>query len=243
MHKRQLYRDHLRALSDWEAYLLAESGLPGPRGNLELAQAAADEGDETRFRALIASPRGREPAGEFLTFCGVVGLGKLVAEGQFHLVNDIRPFASDMRWRVREAVCLGLQRWGDNDMASLIEVMREWSQGNLFEQRAAVATLCEPRLLKVPAQVEQVLAILDKVTAAIKAAADRRGEDFKALRKGLGYCWSVAIAALPAAGKRHFEAWLDDPDHDVRWVMRENLKKDRLVRMDAVWVEAALGRV
>ena len=40
------YRKTLRALKDWDAYLVAESGLPGPRANLALVEAAADEGDE-----------------------------------------------------------------------------------------------------------------------------------------------------------------------------------------------------
>ena len=39
MTKADIYRDTLETLPDWEAYLLAESGLPGPRGNLELAAA------------------------------------------------------------------------------------------------------------------------------------------------------------------------------------------------------------
>jgi hypothetical protein len=33
------------------------------------------------------------------------------------------------------------------------------------------------------------------------------------------------------------ERWLTVPDKDVRWIMRENLKKDRLRRVDAAWVE------
>ena len=45
MSKRNEYRQTLRGLDDWDPYLLAESGLPGPRGNIELAQAVADEGD------------------------------------------------------------------------------------------------------------------------------------------------------------------------------------------------------
>ena len=45
MSKRETYRAILRDMPDWDAYLLRESGLPGPRGNLELAQAVADEGD------------------------------------------------------------------------------------------------------------------------------------------------------------------------------------------------------
>ena len=72
---------------------------------------------------------------------------------------------------------------------------------------------------------------------------DRRGEDFLTLRKGLGYCWSVAVAALPAEGKALMEKWLVKPDKDVRWIMKENLKKNRLVRMDAGWVKKWRGKI
>ncbi|MBI5231536.1 MAG: hypothetical protein HY876_05145, partial [Coriobacteriales bacterium] len=37
----------------WREYLLANSGLPGPRGNLELAAAVADVGDEAFFLELL----------------------------------------------------------------------------------------------------------------------------------------------------------------------------------------------
>lgn len=57
-------------------------------------------------------------------------------------------------------------------------------------------------------------------------------------RKGLAYCWSVAIVANPLAGKARFEAWLADPDPDLRWMLRENLKKARLSRMDPDWFAA-----
>ncbi len=33
------YRTQLRGLKDWKPFLLKASGLPGPRGNLELAHA------------------------------------------------------------------------------------------------------------------------------------------------------------------------------------------------------------
>ncbi len=56
------------------------------------------------------------------------------------------------------------------------------------------------------------------------------------LRKGLGYCWSVAVAALPEPGKARMERWLASDDPDVRWIMRENLKKARLQRLDPEWV-------
>jgi hypothetical protein len=32
------------------------------------------------------------------------------------------------------------------------------------------------------------------------------------------------------------ERWLDVRDSDIQWIMRENLKKARLSRVDAAWV-------
>lgn len=84
--------------------------------------------------------------------------------------------------------------------------------------------------------IKIVLRILDEITASIQSVEDRKSDEFKALRKGLGYCWSVAVAALPEEGKKRMERWFSSDDKDVLWIMRENLKK-RLTRMDAEWVE------
>jgi hypothetical protein len=269
MSSTETYWTALRDLpaTDWEPYLLAHSNLPGPRGNLELAQAAADAGDEAQFRRW--SSLGPDVAPEntpacFLVFCGVVGLGAVLArsaplppqtwgepdalpsldfgrgaggEGQRGLLPTLRPLASDPRWRIREAVAMALQRWGDGDMDALLALMADWAAGNPWEQRAAAAALCEPRLLKQPEHAAAVLEILDGITASIEQIADRKSDAFRTLRQGLGYCWSVAVAALPDAGKRLMENWLASTDPDVRWIMRENLKKNRLVRMDAMWVD------
>jgi hypothetical protein len=32
------------------------------------------------------------------------------------------------------------------------------------------------------------------------------------------------------------EKWMAEADKDIQWVMRENLKKNRLIRADADWV-------
>lgn len=78
-------------------------------------------------------------------------------------------------------------------------------------------------------------------TAAIERMTDRRSDDFRALRKGLGYCWSVTAVALPDEGKRLMEKWLAAADKDIQWIMRKNLKNARLARMDAEWVEKWWG--
>jgi hypothetical protein len=246
MSKRDDYRQTLRKLSEWELYLLAESGLPGPRGNIELAQAVADEGDERLFLRLLTFDADVAPTNtpqEFLAFCGVVGLGQLVAEGRRDLMPALRLHANDPRWRMREGVAMALQRWGEVDMDGLLAEMVLWSQGSFLEQRAAAAALCEPALLRNPAHVERTLQILDVITASIAQATDRRSEAFQALRKGLAYCWSVAVVARPEAGKPMMERWLASTDRDVRWIMRQNLAKQRLVRADASWVASWLAQL
>lgn len=239
MNKTETYRAKLKTLKTWDAFLLKEPGLPGPRGNIELAQAVADEGDAALYTRYLAYDAARAPTNspyEFLAFCGVVGLGRLVAEGQTQHLAALRARASDSRWRVREGVAMALQRVGDRDMTRLLREMKKWSKGNLLEQRAAAAALCEPRLLCDPKQIEQVFAILDTITASITRVEDRKSDEFIALKKGLGYCWSVAVAALPEVGKSRMEKWFASTDRDVIWIMRENLKKNRLARADASWV-------
>ena len=103
--------------------------------------------------------------------------------------------------------------------------------------------MCEPRLLGQNQYAREVLGILDKITAGIEQADYRRSEEFLTLRQGLGYCWSVAVVSLPVEGKALMEKWLVNSDRDVRWIMRENLKKARLVRMDAEWVKKMRDRI
>jgi hypothetical protein len=239
--KADIYRQTLRALHNWDQFLLKESGLPGPRANLELMQVVADEGTLDLFQRYLTYTPDRASTNSpevFLTVCGVVGLGRLLAEGDLDQLAVLRDCANDPRWRVREAVAMGLQRWGDADMLALLKAISEWVKGTLLERRAAAAALCEPRLLKDPKHAKRVLKLLDTITTSIVREKDRKSEDFKTLRQAMGYCWSVAVVALPSEGKPAMEKWLVNPDPDVAWIMRENLKKNRLMRMGAKWVEA-----
>jgi HEAT repeat protein len=245
MGKTEDYREILSKLEDWDAYLRAESNLPGPRGNLELAHAAADLGDRKRFEHFLTFEPQRAPVNtpdEFITFCGVEGLGRLIAEGQSDLWPTLRSFASDPRWRTREAVAMALQRVGQVDMDLLLDKLEVWSTGNWLEMRAAAAGLAEPVLLREERHILRALEILDHITAAVESAQERK-EDFKTLCKGLGYCWSVVVAALPAQGKQSMERWFASTDKDVRRIMKENLKKNRLLKMDKAWVNSWTSRL
>ena len=66
----------------------------------------------------------------------------------------------------------------------------------------------EPYLLKESGLPGKFLAMLDAITESIYSMEDRRSDEFKALRKGMGYCWSVAVAAYPEQGKKLMERWL-----------------------------------
>ncbi len=246
MRKRDQYLLALQNISHWDEFLLENSGLPGLRGNLELAGVVADLGDRPLFERYSALTADLAPVNsplEFLAFCGVLGLGRLLAEGDSRLLPVLRIHASDPRWRTREAVAMALQRLGDVDMELLLISLQAWSVGSPYEQRAAAAGLCEPRLLHRPEHAQAVLGLLDQITATISASFQRCSEEFLALRKGLAYCWSVAVAADPASGKSLIEKWILSPDQDVRWIMRMNLKKDRLVRIDSAWVQDCLARL
>jgi hypothetical protein len=238
--KTEHYRTILHSLADWDDFLRKESRLPGPRANLELVSVVADEGTEAQFKHFLTFDAERFPAntqGEFLAVCGAVGLGRLLAQGDCSVLKTLRKCASDSRWRVREGVAMALQRLGDTHMRWLLSEMQRWSQGNFLEMRAAAASLCEPRLLKQEECAQQTLVLLDQITASISSANDRNTDEFRALKKGMGYCWSVAVAANPAAGMPLMERWFSTKDTDIRWIMRENLKKKRLERMNARWVQ------
>ncbi len=242
MSKLEEYRRTLQSLQDWVPFLMKNSGLPGPRGNLELAYAVTEEGNSKRFNHFLTFHADENTPEVFVVFCGVMGLGKLAAR-QLELFNRLREYASDPRWRIREAVATGLQLAGDQDMDLLLKEMKTWTKGNWYEKRAAAAALAEPRLLQNPRHGKQVLQVLGKITKSMETDDKSKDEAYKVLRQGMGYCWSVAVAAFPEIGKPALEKWLTSEDKDIRWIMKENLQKNRLMKMDADWVEKSLKRL
>jgi hypothetical protein len=246
MSRRDDEADAYRAAPDREAYLRAHSGLPGPRGNLELidvASAATDRSDLERWAALGPEVAPENSPDVFLVCVGTVGLGRLVGAGDRSLLPALRRLSNDPRWRVRESVAMALQAWGDVDVDGLVDEMDRWVDGSHLEGRAAMAALCEPRLLRDPRIVAGTLAILDRLTASVRDAADGRAGDVRVLRQALGYGWSVAMAADISIGLTAFEPWLSERNPDVRWIVRDNLTKARLAKLAPEWVERARDQV
>lgn len=239
------YRAKLRAATDVERFLKRHSGLPGPRGNLELAHAFAAEAAPAEIRRLARLEAAEAPENTpevFLAFCGVLGLGRLVAEGDAAAGAAIRRRASDPRWRVREAAATALQLVGDRDPRRFRRLVAALARGTALEQRAAAAALAEPRLL-TSASTPAALALLDAITRSLAEAPRPLGDGERILRQALAYAWSVVVAADPATGKPAMEMWLRSGDPDIRWAMRENLGKKRLQKVDAAWCAAWAARL
>jgi hypothetical protein len=235
------YREVLRELEDWEPYLEKESGLPGPRPNLELAKAVALEGVPEFFEHLRKYGPDQAPANtpkEFLAFCGTLGLAKLLVLGHPGTLEVAREQAADPRWRIREAAVLALQRWGRHYPDTLVAAMNDWAEGSALEKRAAVATLCEPELLENETVARRTLELLDKVMNSIQRIGDRSGLGFRTLRETLSESWSVAVVAAPDRGKELMEKWVESSDSDIRWIIRQSLGHTKLLRLDADWVKA-----
>ncbi len=220
----------------WEPYLKANSGLPGPRANLELVEAVGEEADADLLWRLSAS------SDEFLALCGTAGLGSLATTDSQAVLGWLKELAQDPRWRVREGVAIALQHMGRSSMPDLIAAMEAWSKDGPFVQRAAAAGLCEPPLLKKPDEVRQVLLILDHITRSMAATRDRKHGGYRVLRQAMGYCWSVAAAANPEAGRNLLRKWLRSSDPDVAWVMKSNLGKARMKALGKEWLAEAKTR-
>lgn len=240
--RREAERAALVAAPDREAYLLAGSRLPGPRANLELLDAAGDVlGRDEALRLAALGPE-EAPAGtarEFLPCCGIAAIGRLMGEGDPGLVGRLREAAADPRWRVRESVAIALQRWGDADTPAMLEAVEPWAAGTPFEARAAVAAVCEPRLLGSRDAVEGAVRVLDGATRRLVALSRPRGEPGRVLGAALGYGWSVAVAADADVALPAFLRWAGSEDPDVRRLVASNAAKARFVRA-APEVSAAL---
>jgi len=229
------WQKEFSASADREAFLRANSHLPGPRSNLELLSAAAEEVDEAWATRWAAAPVGDDPTDVFVVSVGLVALGRFVAADSANASRSgalLRRRAADDEWRIREAVAIALQRLGDDHPSELAAIARDWStSGDMLVARAAVAAVAEPRLLKSTAAVNAALDVMEAATALVVAAPDRRTEPVRVLRQALGYAWSVVVAADADRAWPHFVEWSKRDDADVQWIVRENLKKNRLARL------------
>ncbi len=228
-------------------YLMSNSNLPGRRANLELAKAFTNiveknwNDNETLLWDLITSlitiTPNQAPADnpqEFLPFCATWALGTIGAISEIHF-NDalyhLKALADDSRWRIRETVTKGIQELILVKRDETMDEIKKWIlKGKYLSMRAVVTGVAEPDLLQDDQIRKQALELHKEVLTQVKTCTNRKLEEFKVLRKGLAYSLSVVVQAIPEEGFKHLEELIVSQDEAILWILKQNLKKNRLIK-------------
>jgi HEAT repeat protein len=227
---RPLLRDPLRA-GELVRLLLEESGLPGPRGNLELAAAFADAVTEASepagwldtlysWAAIDAREAPTGDAREYLPFCAVVAFGALYHRHacgypcpepctcpfwpaqRLYLLEAVRTAAEDPRWRVREAAAMALQRLGEEEPAALPPILDRWLTGpSLLARRAVAAALAHPPLLRDESLARYALGAAERVLRDLTAVPSGQRKSEEFRVLFKGLSYAVSVIAAALPGE------------------------------------------
>ena len=136
---------------------------------------------------------------------------------------------------------MGLQRLLARRGQDTLEELARWvGDGSLLELRAVAAAVAEPSLLKDKQVALSALQLHRRIIDRVLETGERRSEEFRVLRKALGYTLSVVTRAIPDEGFEFMRQLVALQDKDVLWVVKENLKKNRLVKNFPGQVESIL---
>jgi hypothetical protein len=228
-------------------FLVSNSNLPSPRGNLELATAFAEVVEAyppkdlenlwdlcLELTEISADEAPTNNPKEFLTFCGTCAVGAIASVSPAFFekaVALLRELADDPRWRIREAVAMGIQKLLTKQSKNTLKTLENWITDNEWLAMRAVATgVAEPPLLKDGETARRALDLHKKIFDRILSSKERKSDAFKAMRKGLGYTLSVVVCAVPKEGFALMQQLVDLQDADILWIIKQNLKKNRLTK-------------
>jgi hypothetical protein len=243
-------------LQQLRTLLEENSGLPGPRANLELAcsfaaAVARMHLEEWQWDFLLEAARTsptKAPVNTpevYVPLCALLALGALYGTGlprprRRAALSAIKAAASDSRWRLREAAAMALQLIGEQDLEALRSIVIDWLPGaSALEMRAVAAGLAHPPILSNEEFAGFCLETARGILSSISRmdAKSRKQESFKVLRQGMGYALSVFVSKRPGEGFTLMRKSAAVRDADIAWIVRENLKKKRLTEHFAKDVE------
>ena len=185
-----------------------QSGLPGTRANLVLAQAFAAEcvargkpADKLALTMATLSPEAAPGASEreFLPVCGVLAIGARAASDPKDLALRKKAIAllheasEDVRFRVREVVPVALAKIGAGMGDALVHELASWMDG-FFQATAALLAMAQPNFLPTIDDANAALTRLDEAYALARNAA-RSAARYPG-RKALVDALAIAPAAL-----------------------------------------------
>ncbi len=230
-------------------YIINNSNLPGRRANLEMAFAFGECISEIpniffslvwslleKLTELSDKDAPNNTPQEFLSFCGTIGLGSIIKVNENYfdkILFKLKKLARDSRWRMREAVRMALWRITRYHPEKILKILQTWIKGgDWLEIRAVAAGLADPELLKNKSIANKVLHIFKNMFNEIlkTSLVERKKDSFKIMKKGLGYCLSVVVSNIPEVGFEFMEELALNNDNDINWILKENLKKNRLTK-------------
>jgi hypothetical protein len=227
-------------------YLASNSNLPGPRGNLELAEAFAQIAEEQAKKEpekvwcfcnkLIHRSPSEAPTNspsEFLVFCGARCIGVIGSSPDYNekALALLKELANDPRWRTREAVAMAIQSLIKENPQKTLKDLEQWVRNeDWFLMRAVAAGVAEPPLLRNQETAKSSLKIHQKIFEKILSSKERNSTNFKTLKQGLSYTLSVVVCAIPKEGFAYIHQLLEIEDVDIKGIVKENLKKNRLIK-------------
>ena len=130
---------------------------------------------------------------------------------------------------MREAVAFGIQKLIEREREKTLKELGGWiGKSNWFVMRAVAAGVAEPALLKDKQVALKALEMHKKIFEQIIVSKERKSEAFKKLKQALGYSLSVVICGVPKEGFEYMYQLIDSKDTDIFWIVKENLKKNRL---------------
>ncbi|HUT82099.1 MAG TPA: HEAT repeat domain-containing protein [Candidatus Bathyarchaeia archaeon] len=229
-------------------YLTSHSNLPSPRGNLELANTFSQVISELsskemeqiwdiclRFVKISAKEAPVNDPKEFLTFCGVIGIGVIGSANDnltLKALNLLKKSAEDSRWRTREAVAQALTKIIRREPELARDELKTWiGKDNWLIMRAVAAGIADPEILRENGELAEFgLDLHSEIFKRVLQSTNRQSDEFKVLKKGLAYTLSVVVAAIPGRGFEMIENLIFIDDVDITWIVRQNLNKNRLKR-------------
>lgn len=227
-----------------EKFVIGKSNLPGPRANLTFASEFAQYFQKQvvpeplwqmviQWAHISADETQEDISREYLPFCAIQAIGAHLefSDQQDQLIGILKGAMSDSRWRIRESAAIAFQIIGESDFGILEQCFNEWIQtANFLEQRAILAALAHPPILKNNDHARFALKMADDIMSKViqVPSQERKSEEFKVLKKGLDYCLSVFVSALPPEGFVLLNTYAQIDDPVVTSVIKSNLGKARI---------------
>ena len=240
-------------------YIKRNSNLPGPRGNLEMAFAFRDtissqipsKANElmqlctefTNFDSLVAPTN--DPM-EMVPFCGIIGIGRIGSLNEFHTkcLELVHFHATDERWRMREGIAMALSDLIGSHSEETISQLEIWMQdADWLIYRGIVAGFAEPKILRDEYISKTALRFHDRILEQVLMNENSKNEEFKVLVKALKYTVSVVAAVDPEAGFTFIDKWIRKKSKLISSIIKSNLQKNRLIKLDKDRVNLLLSRI